>query len=92
VLKFRDRLLSRAGEGCYMNLFRGQRDPAAFIEQMAHVCCATSSTAAPIRCGCGAPTVLPRAEGIIQRSATLLADLETVEMHASGSQWQPGRA
>ena len=90
VLRFRDRLL-QAGtvEGCYMNLFQGGIDiPPLFIEQMAHVVLRN------ILDGCEDPLLLRAAEilfrdqkATIQEGHVLLADLETVEMHASGSQY-----
>ncbi len=90
VLRFRDRLL-QAGtvEGCYMNLFQGGIDiPPLFIEQMVHVVLRN------ILDGCEDPLRLRAAEiffrdqkATIQEGHVLLADLETVEMHASGSQY-----
>jgi len=90
VLRFRDRLL-QAGtvEGSYMNLFQGGIDiPPLFIEQMAHVVLRN------ILDGCDDPLRLRAAEiffrdqkATIQEGHVLLADLETVEMHASGSQY-----
>lgn len=90
VLRFRDRLLqSGTLEGCYMGLFRGGIDiPPLFIDQMAHV------TLRNILEGCGDPLQLRAAEiffreqkATIQDGHVLLADLETVEMHASGSNY-----
>ena len=72
-----------------MNLFKGGVDiPPLFIEQMAHVVLRN------ILDGCDDP-LRPRAAEIffreqkatIQEGHVLLADLETVEMHASGSQF-----
>src|SRR5262245_9505366 len=90
VLRFRDRLL-QAGtlEGCYMGLFRQSVDiPPLFIEQMAHVVLRN------ILDGCEDPLRLRAAEvffreqkATIQEGHVLLADLETVEMHASGSNY-----
>ena len=90
LLRFRDRLLEGGTvEGCYMNLFKGGVDiPPLFIEQMAHVVLRN------ILDGCDDP-LRPRAAEIffreqkatIQEGHVLLADLETVEMHASGSQF-----
>ena len=90
VLRFRDRLL-QAGtvEGCYRNLFKGGVDmPPLFIEQMAHVVLRN------VLDGCDDPLQLRAAEvffreqkATIQEGHVLLADLETVEMHASGSQY-----
>ncbi len=90
VLRFRDRLL-QAGtvEGCYRNLFKGSVDiPPLFIEQMVHVVLRN------ILEGCDDPLRLRAAEiffreqkATIQDGHALLADLETIEMHASGSQY-----
>jgi len=90
VLRFRERLL-KAGtvERCYMDLFKGKVDiPPLFVEQMVHVVLRN------ILDGCGDPLTLRAAEllfreqkATIQDGHVLLADLETVEMHASGSQY-----
>ncbi|MGH8675926.1 MAG: DUF6352 family protein, partial [Burkholderiales bacterium] len=90
VLRFRDRLL-QAGtvEGCYVTLFKGGVDvPPLFIEQMAHVVLRN------ILDGSDDPLQLRAAEiffreqkATIQDGHVLLADLETVQMHASGSQY-----
>ena len=90
VLRFRDRLLQEGTvEGCYANLFKGSVDiPPLFVEQMAHVVLRN------ILDGCDEPLRLRAAEVFfreqkttIQEGHVLLADLETVEMHASGSQY-----
>ena len=91
VLRFRDRLLaSGTVEGCYLSLFRkGSVDiPPLFVEQMAHVALRN------ILDDCEDPLRLRAAElffreqkATIQDGHVLLADLETVEMHASGSQY-----
>jgi len=90
VLRFRDRLLqSGTLEGCYMGLFKGGVDiPPLFVDQMAHV------TLRNILDGCDDPLRLRAAEiffreqkATIQDGHVLLADLETVEMHASGSKY-----
>jgi len=90
VLRYRDRLLeARTVEGCYRNLFKGQVDiPPLFVEQMVHVILRS------ILDGCADPLTLRAAEllfreqkATIQDGHVLLADLETVEMHASGSQY-----
>lgn len=90
VLRFRDRLLQSGSlEGCYMNLFKGGVDiPPLFIDQMAHVALRN------ILDGCDDPLRLRAAEvffreqkATIQDGHVLLADLETVEMHASGSRY-----
>jgi hypothetical protein len=90
VLRFRDRLL-RAGtiEGCYASLFKGNVDiPPLFMEQMVHVVLRN------ILDGCE-DALVPRAaellfreqKATIQDGHVLLADRETVEAHASGTQY-----
>jgi hypothetical protein len=90
VLRFRDRLLEAGTvEACYRNLFKAGVDvPPLFIEQMAHVVLRN------ILQDCEDPLQLRAAEllfreqkATIQEGHVLLADLETVEMHASGSQY-----
>jgi hypothetical protein len=90
VLRFRDRLL-RAGtvEGCYMNLFKGGVDiPALFIEQMTHVVLRNILEGSDDSLRLRAAEIFFRAQkATIQEGHVLLADLETIEMHASGSQY-----
>lgn len=90
VLRFRDRLLAAGSvEGCYRNLFRASVDiPPLFVQQMAHVILRNLLE------GCEDPLRLRAAElffreqkATIQDGHALLADLETVEMHASGSRY-----
>ena len=90
VLRFRDRLL-QAGtvEGCYMNLFKAGVDiPPLFIEQMAHVVLRNvlEGGADPLRLR-AAELFFREQKATIQDGHALLADLETVQMHASGSQY-----
>jgi plasmid stability protein len=90
VLRFRERLC-RAGtvEGCYMGLFRSGVDiPPLFVDQMAHVVLRN------ILDGCDDPLRLRAAElffreqkATVRDGHVLLADRETVEMHASGSKY-----
>jgi plasmid stability protein len=90
VLRFRERL-RRAGtvEGCYMGLFRSGVDiPPLFVDQMAHVVLRN------ILDGCDDPLRLRAAElffreqkATVRDGHVLLADRETVEMHASGSKY-----
>ena len=90
VLRFRDRLV-QAGtvEAAYMGLFKAPIDiPPLFIEQMVHVCLRN------ILDGCDDPLQLRAAElffreqkATIQEGHALLADHETVEMHAAGSKY-----
>ena len=90
VLRFRDRLLAAGTvEGAYRNLFKGAIDvPPLFIEQLAHVILRN------VLDGCDDPLRLRAAElffreqkATIQEGHAMLADLETVEMHASGNRF-----
>jgi hypothetical protein len=90
VLRFRDRLLEAGTvEGCYAALFKGTVDvPPLFIEQMAHVILRN------LLDGCEDPLRLRAAElffrdqkATLQEGHALVADLETVEMHAAGSRY-----
>lgn len=90
LLRFRDRLLEAGTvEGCYMSLFKGAVDvPPMFVDQMAHVILRN------VLDGCEDPLELRAAELFFrEQKATfrdghlLLADLETVEMHAAGSRY-----
>jgi len=90
LLRFRDRLLEAGTvEGFYSNLFEGKVDiPPLFIEQLVHVVLRN------ILHGCDDPLQLRAAElffreqkATIQEGHALLADVETVELHASGSQY-----
>src|SRR4051812_23443870 len=90
VLRFRDRLV-QAGtiEAAYRGLFKAPVDiPPLFVEQMVHVCLRN------ILDGCEDALRLRAAEvffreqkATIQEGHALLADLETVEMHAAGSKY-----
>lgn len=90
LLNFRDRLLAAGTvEGCYMGLFKGAIDvPPLFIEQLAHV------SLRNLLDGCDDPLKLRAAElfwreqkATLQDGQVLLADLETVEMHAAGNRY-----
>jgi len=90
LIAFRDRLLSAGTvEGCYMGLFKGAIDvPPLFIEQLAHVIVRNLLE------GCDDPLRLRAAElffreqkATLQDGHVLLADLETVEMHAAGNRY-----
>jgi hypothetical protein len=90
VLNFRDRLVAAGTlEAFYMNLFKGKVDiPPLFIEQLAHVILRN------VLDGCDDPLRLRAAElffrdqkATLQDGHVLLADLETVEMHAAGSRY-----
>lgn len=90
VLRFRDRLIAAGTvEAAYMALFKAPVDiPPLFIEQMVHVVLRN------ILDGCDDPLRLRAAElffreqkATIQEGHALLADHETVEMHAAGSKY-----
>lgn len=90
VLRLRNRLVDAGTvEGCYMGLFKGKVDiPPIFIDQLAHVILRN------VLDGCDDPLRLRAAElffreqkATIRDGHALVADLETVEMHASGSQY-----
>ena len=90
VLRFRERLLGAGTvEGCYMALFRGAVDvPPMFLDQLAHVILRN------VLDGCDDPLRLRAAElffreqkATLRDGHVLLADHETVEMHAAGSRY-----
>jgi len=90
LLKFRERLLAAGTvEGCYMGLFKGAIDvPPLFIGQLVHVILRN------LLDGCDDPLRLRAAElffrdqqATLQDGHVLLADLETVAMHAAGSRY-----
>jgi len=90
LLRFRDRLLAAGTvEGCYMGLFKGTIDvPPLFIDQLAHVVLRNLLE------GCDDPLKLRTAElfwrqqkATLQDGHVLLADLETVAMHAAGNRY-----
>ena len=90
LLRFRDRLLAAGTvEGCYMGLFKGAIDvPPLFIDQLAHVVLRNLLE------GCDDPLRLRAAElffrdqkATLQDGHVLLADLETVAMHAAGNRY-----
>ena len=90
VLRFRDKLLAAGSiEGYYMALFKGAIDvPPMFVDQLTHVILRN------ILDGCDDPLRLRAAElffreqkATIRDGHALLADLETVEMHASGNRY-----
>ena len=90
VLRFRERLL-QAGtvEGCYMSLFKGTVDtPPVFVDQLAHVILRNildgTSDALEARAG---ELFFREQKATIKDGHVLLADLETVEMHAAGSRY-----
>ena len=90
VLRLRERLLGAGTvEGCYRRLFRGEVDlPPLFIEQMVHVILRN------VLEGCDDPLELRAAELFFREQKVtlrdghvLVADLETVERHASGNRY-----
>ena len=90
ILRFRDKLLDAGTvEGCYMSLFKSPIDiPPMFVDQLVHVILRNMLE------GCDDPLRLRAAEvffreqkATIQDGHVMLADLETVEMHASGNQY-----
>jgi len=90
LLKFRQKLLEAGTvEGCYMSLFKGAVDvPPMFVDQLAHVILRN------ILDGCDDPLHLRAGEvffreqkATLQEGHVLLADLETVEMIASGHRY-----
>jgi hypothetical protein len=90
LMRFRDRLL-QAGtvEGAYMNLFKGAIDvPPMFVDQLAHVILRNLLDAAddPLRLR-AAEVFFREQKATIKDGHVLLADLETVEMHAAGSRY-----
>ncbi len=90
LLKFRERLL-KAGtlEGCYMSLFRGTVDvPPMFVDQLAHVILRNvlGDSADPLEARAG-EVFFREQKATIRDGHVLLADLETVEMHAAGSRY-----
>jgi len=90
LLKFRDRLL-QAGtvEGCYMGLFKGAVDvPPMFIDQLVHVILRNLLEGAqdPLQLRAG-EVFFREQKATVKDGHVLLADLETVEMHAAGNRY-----
>ena len=90
VLNFRKKLLDAGTlEGCYLSLFKAAVDvPPIFVDQLAHVILRS------ILDGSQDPLELRAAElffreqkATIRDGHVLLADLETVELHASGNRY-----
>jgi hypothetical protein len=90
VLRFRDRLVEAGTvEGCYMSLFKTKIDvPPIFIDQLAHVVLRNllDGSTEPLQLR-AAEIYFREQKATIQEGHALLADLETVEMHASGSRY-----
>ncbi len=90
ILRFRDRLLEAGTvEGCYMSLFKAPIDiPPMFVDQLAHVILRNilDGSEEPLRLR-AAELFYREQKATIQDGHALLADLETVEMHASGNRY-----
>jgi hypothetical protein len=90
LMRFRDRLLAAGTvEGAYMNLFRGAIDvPPMFVDQLAHVVLRNLLDGAedPLRLRAG-EVFFREQKATVKDGHVLLADLETVEMHAAGSRY-----
>jgi len=90
ILKFRQKLLDAGTvEGCYRNLFKAPIDiPPMFVDQLVHVILRNildgSEDALRLR---AAEVFFREQKATIQEGHALLADLETVEMHASGNRY-----
>ena len=90
LLRFRQRLLDAGTvEGAYMALFKGAIDvPPMFIDQLAHVILRNVLDGADDALRLRAAEVFWREQrATIREGHVLLADLETVEMHAAGSRY-----
>jgi Family of unknown function (DUF6352) len=90
LLKFRDRLLAAGTvEGCYMGLFKAPVDvPPLFIEQLAHVILRNvlDGSDDPLRLR-AAELFFREQKATLQDGHVLLADQETVDMHAAGNRY-----
>jgi len=90
LLRFRDRLLAAGSvEGCYMGLFKGGVDvPPLFIDQLVHVILRNllDDCDDPLRLR-AAELLFREQKATLQDGHVLLADLETVQMHASGNRY-----
>jgi len=90
ILGFRNKLLDAGTvEGCYMSLFKAPIDiPPMFVDQLAHVILRNILEGAddPLRLR-AAEVFFREQKATIQEGHVLLADLETVEMHASGNRY-----
>ena len=90
LLRFRDRLLDAGTvEGAYMALFKGAIDvPPIFVDQLTHVILRNvlDGTEDALRAR-AAELFWREQKATIRDGHVLLADLETVEMHASGNRY-----
>jgi hypothetical protein len=90
ILKFRQKLLDAGSvEGCYMSLFKAPIDiPPMFVDQLVHVVLRNildgTDDALQLR---AAEVFFREQKATIHEGHALLADLETVEMHASGNRY-----
>jgi hypothetical protein len=90
ILKFRQKLLDAGTvEGCYMSLFKAPIDiPPMFVDQFVHVILRNildgTDDALQLR---AAEVFFREQKATIHEGHALLADLETVEMHASGNRY-----
>jgi hypothetical protein len=90
ILKFRQKLLDAGTvEGCYMSLFKAPIDiPPMFVDQLVHVVLRNildgTDDALQLR---AAEVFFREQKATIHEGHALLADLETVEMHASGNRY-----
>ncbi len=90
LLRFRDRLLAAGTvEGAYMALFKGAVDvPPMFVDQLAHVILRNVLDGTDDPLGLRAGELFFREQkATLKDGHVLLADLETVEMHASGHRY-----
>lgn len=90
ILKFRQKLLAAGTvEGCYMSLFKAPIDiPPMFVDQFVHVILRNilDGTDDPLRLR-AAEVFFREQKATVQDGHVLLADLETVDMHASGNRY-----
>ena len=90
LLRWRDRLLAAGTvEGAYMALFKGAVDvPPMFLDQLAHVILRNvlDGTDDPLRLRAG-ELFFREQKATLKDGHVLLADLETVQMHASGHRY-----
>ena len=90
LLRFRDRLVEAGTvEGAYLGLFKGAIDvPPIFVDQLAHVVLRNILDGTDDALQARAAEIFWREQkATIQDGHVLLADLETVEMHAEGSRY-----
>ncbi len=90
VLNFRKKLLDAGTvEGCYLSLFKAAVDvPPIFVDQLAHVILRSilEGSEDPLEPR-AAELFFREQKATIRDGHVLLADLETVEMHASGNRY-----